>query len=245
MKELDEYRIDWIFEITRKCRCKCEFCLRGNPQNKQMEPFAFRRMIERMDVDNIFITGGEPLLNIPILRELLSFDLGMIGFITSGNIPKNTWNEVCDVLYMLKSNAFEFFMEKSIDKFHPKNNGFFWEAEDEWGFEFSGRDNLRSKEQIFMGRAQYGRDMEEYLFDTDTDDSLQLYVNVDGDVYPSCDLSYAFQRKYKKQLCLGNAINDSKEQIIKNYFDLTNGCGGKLIANNDGYKIEIEEYANN
>ncbi len=240
---ISNLNLEWMFEITRKCRCNCQFCLRGNSQNKSMDAYTFRHIIDRMNCDNIAITGGEPLLNTDILREMRCIRTSMFSFITSGNIPRGTFDEVLESLMMIKNNCFDAFFEHSVDVHHPKSSlisDFFYKAEN-WGIVFSSRDNLKyGHDPIRMGRSDWGKDVEQQLsaIESEYNDFITLYVTIDGFVYPSCDLSYAFMRKFKKQLCLGNAINDSIESIMRNYYTLTNGKRGILIANEDGFYIK-------
>ena len=70
--------INLVVEVTRRCKLKCAHCLRGPAQNKDMDAFFFRNVIERFTNSELFnvgcltLTGGEPLLNISVLKECLS-----------------------------------------------------------------------------------------------------------------------------------------------------------------------------
>jgi hypothetical protein len=58
---------------------------------------------------------------------------------------------------------------------------------------------------------------------------------------PSCDMSYSMQKRFKNQLCLGNAFTQSLETIQENYHNLINGKSSLLLMNEDSWSIK-EKY---
>ncbi len=81
-------------EVTRKCQFNCDHCMRGDAQNVDMQPYMVDAFLDQ--TAGIFIasfTGGEPLLNIKIMRYFLDevkkreIPLGGIDYITNGMEP--------------------------------------------------------------------------------------------------------------------------------------------------------------
>ena len=54
-------------------------------------------------------------------------------------------------------------------------------------------------------------------------------------------MSYSMQKRFKKQLCLGNAFTQSLETIQENYHNLINGKSSLLLMNEDSWSIK-EKY---
>ena len=97
-----------------------------------------------------------------------------------------------------------------------------------------------------MGRAYYNgvgsKSAEEYLpsLDAEDCDTPTLLINVHGDIYVGCDWSYAAQKRFKKEVCLGNAITDSVETIESNYRELCKR-GTKVVFSEVEVTFENEE----
>jgi hypothetical protein len=71
-------------------------------------------------------------------------------------------------------------------------------------------------ELIGMGRALGYREVEINLQKSEYLDELQIYVNINGDIFPSCDLSYEFMDKYKGTVIwLGNVQTHTFEQYTE------------------------------
>lgn len=59
-------------EVTRRCNMSCAHCLRGDAQNADMPKAIINKFVEGLEerayINNIVFTGGEPALNVPIMR---------------------------------------------------------------------------------------------------------------------------------------------------------------------------------
>lgn len=204
---------------------RCEHCLRGDAENKSMDGDSFRNIVDKYSIDNLTITGGEPLLNKEVLRELNSMEFSILWFATSGAIPKTSVQEVIEFILDRKNRSWEeFSFSISTDYYHKGEQlsriYHFLDQLELYGIEYSKKDNFKyGGTPIYMGRGvnNGGRELKISL---DIEDA-ELYINVDGDIYPSCDLSYEFQREFKGDLCLGNAFKDSLEAIEEAYVRLT------------------------
>lgn len=61
-------------EITRKCNMKCDHCLRGNAENINMTMKTIEPLLSRtMQINTLTFTGGEPTLNIPLMKKILDY----------------------------------------------------------------------------------------------------------------------------------------------------------------------------
>lgn len=64
------------FEVTRKCLQECKFCMRGKAQNIDMskevvDALFFNSNYQITDIDTLFFSGGEPLLNPSIIEYII------------------------------------------------------------------------------------------------------------------------------------------------------------------------------
>lgn len=86
-----------IIETTRRCNMSCEHCLRGEPQNRDIDVDTIRKFLLTNNVNYISIitfTGGESTLNLQAIRSFmqickdLNVDVGSFYIATNGkNIP--------------------------------------------------------------------------------------------------------------------------------------------------------------
>lgn len=242
------YEFDWVVETTRKCLLKCEHCLRGPSQNKFMDAFAFRQAVKNMNINKIHLTGGEPLLNIPVLESILCTNISIFTVITSGILPKNKMSQIVDALINIKNQKWmEYYISFSNDRYHNNQAALnFADLLNSYGFDIDFRPQFRDVYRIInMGNAHKNQigwaDSKNYLFGHDDDDCTTLMINVEGDVYPSCDMSYSMQKRFKNQLCLGNAFTQSLETIQENYHNLINGKFSLLFMNENSWSIK-EKY---
>lgn len=71
-----------IFEITRQCNFSCDFCLRGEQENKEMEKETINNILSKIkSIKTITISGGEPTLVSP---QLISY---IVNRLKANNIP--------------------------------------------------------------------------------------------------------------------------------------------------------------
>lgn len=88
------YKYDEVsIEVTRKCNNRCEFCMRGEPQNITID----NRYIDKFfydieDVETIFLTGGEPFLEPSKIEYIVDsiinkkFKIKFFSIVTNGTI---------------------------------------------------------------------------------------------------------------------------------------------------------------
>ena len=109
-------------EITRNCTLNCEHCLKGEKENKNMSVETINNIFKDIkNINTLLLTGGEPLINIKLLQELVSIindnktTISTIGIITNGTIYSKKHIEVLKSLKELCNN-FQFYL--SSDLFH-------------------------------------------------------------------------------------------------------------------------------
>lgn len=63
------YIRDLILEVTRRCNMICRHCMRGNMQPIDMSTKVVDRLLDSVEsIGSVTFTGGEPLLNVPLIR---------------------------------------------------------------------------------------------------------------------------------------------------------------------------------
>lgn len=208
-------------EITRKCNMNCAHCLRGETQNKNMTDRTIDRIFEILRYEEhsigiLSITGGEPTMNMhAILRiyqnlRIRKISLDTFYMVVNGlHIPKTFFNlikkyisfcnvpEGCGVLC-------------SKDYYHDnipeENRNKLQQFAEENGINYYDK-TCTDTTVLSMGNGVgWNNDYVEInrysLFDDDINEG-NLYVSCNGNVYPSCDLSYDVM-KNNKDLLLGN-----------------------------------------
>ena len=84
---------DLYLEVTRFCTLKCEHCLRGDSEKKNMSIETLENILKDVHrIDTLLLSGGEPFINIKVLEELprliekYQIEINRIGIITNGTI---------------------------------------------------------------------------------------------------------------------------------------------------------------
>lgn len=147
----NKYMIDTlVLEITRDCTCECDHCLRGNKEDIYM-PKTFLSYVfgdnRIKEINNITFTGGEPSLNVPMIKKTLELCMQKkipvrSVFIATNGLQNqmelisvmNEWLNYCmqccgyrpnhpaykwrDVTDYLEEEPFS--LSCSIDQFHPE-----------------------------------------------------------------------------------------------------------------------------
>lgn len=108
-------------EITRACTLKCEHCLRGENRNEYMSLKTLNNIFKDIKkIDRLLLTGGEPLLAISQLEEIIrlikenSIKINSILIITNGTVLND---RVIKVLKELSSLS-NLIIKVSYDVFH-------------------------------------------------------------------------------------------------------------------------------
>lgn len=108
-------------ELTRSCTLKCEHCLRGENRNEYMSKETINKVFKDIKkINRLLLTGGEPLLAVNQLEEIIrlikekNIEINSILIITNGTVLNDR------VIKALKelSELSELIIKVSYDVFH-------------------------------------------------------------------------------------------------------------------------------
>ena len=109
-------------EVTRNCTLECEHCLRGNKEIKDMDLITLENSLKDVkEINTLLLTGGEPLLNIKVLKTLpklidkYNILINNISIITNGTVASLNHVSALQTLCE-KCNSFDLIL--SSDLFH-------------------------------------------------------------------------------------------------------------------------------
>lgn len=201
------YIQDLVLEVTRRCNMACEHCLRGDAQNLDMPSKMVDEVLKYCEsIGTVVFTGGEPSLNIPLIRyffeqaEKKGKLPGSFYVVTNGKenqyelaaellkwYPKMEEKELCGV-------------SLSIDTYHEPQNVYSNEMEYVRALSFYNTDketptSERYPERYIIpeGRAANWGEGKRKLNESITfeDDRIEmLYVSANGNLIGDCDFSY-------------------------------------------------------
>jgi hypothetical protein len=195
-------------EVTRQCNMACGHCMRGETQNVSMSTEVIDALLEDVSsINSVTFTGGEPSLNIPIIRYFLEqckryrIEIGYFYIATNGKRVTDEFISVLMDLYIYCDDGEDGFnrLEVSRSQWHEL------EGQDEDGIErlkvlrfASEREKLTDSNILVNdGRATYygGREIVE-VDEIDINDCL--YINAMGDVIlTDGNISYESQEDRK------------------------------------------------
>lgn len=207
--------------MTRRCNMECEHCLRGDAQNKDitrgiLENFLLDNEIEY--ISTVTFTGGEPSLNIRAIEDFMNIcgkaeiEVESFYVVTNGKKVTDKFILVLMELWLFCSRNDISAVEVSRSQWHE------YEEQDEDGIKklqilkFARERNMLDPKRIInegrgvewnQGSGYKGQTIEPK--DHIDPDDQEVYLNVNGDILSSCDLSYKSQEKHK----LGN-VKDTK-----------------------------------
>lgn len=227
-----------MIEVTRKCNMKCAHCLRGPAQclslKKNIIPNIFHDITY---IDSIQFTGGEPMLALYQMREIIKYilendiEIGSFWFKTNGTIFSEAILKHFEKLFNIAGVAELCVIDFSFDQFHDKKkmkalDQFFY-MEDIYPFikisENSNSDFKNIDSVIKEGRAkrlpQYKiREFRKpyyysgwYPEDHENYPENFVYVSSNGNVISECNLSYSNIDKFS----FGNVVNEYLVDIVK------------------------------
>lgn len=114
-----------IIEMTRRCNAQCMHCMRGDAQDKDISIETINNIFknddhEIVDIDNLFLTGGEVFLS-----QTLEY---LLNYLTENNIKVNhlgicinglVYNySAIDLLNILFTRGVDVYLETYDDQFH-------------------------------------------------------------------------------------------------------------------------------
>lgn len=235
MTKLNVYNA--IFEVTRRCNLCCEHCLRGEAQNLDMSKETVDKALDCIEsIGSLTFSGGEPPLNLPIIRYIFSelrrreIPLGSFYIVTNGianqmelahllleNISYCNEPELCGAAIskdIFHDNEYE--AETS-----PLHYLTICNKDKEMGDFYGGRgiirrgraasngfgDRTENPSIDFDGNAEYNENTDCIYLDG------EFYVSAAGEICADCDLSYEMMKDYSVTTIddLPQLIEDLKE----------------------------------
>lgn len=219
-----------IIEVTRKCNMTCAHCLRGTAQNKEIKKETISKFLLNNKIEyisTITFTGGEPSLNTQAIKDFIlickenNIEVGNFYIATNGKQENEEFLRACLDLYLFCSDNEMSQVQVSRSDFHN-------EQDENWIKKLSclkfanERENINYEMVISEGK---GKELNELNGTIDTarkikpepltleEDHIEgeIYLNVNGDICTSCDLSYIRQNKLK----IGNVYEQSLIEMIK------------------------------
>lgn len=220
-----------VIEITRKCNAFCQHCLRGNAQNKNISNDTIDKMLEGVTyISMVTFSGGEPTLAVDRIRYFLEvckerdIEIGNCFMYTNGMIASRELVSVLTDLYAYCTDNEATSLIISRDVYHQEAIEDVSEADKLYkslSFYRNQEQSDRHDPQLLIneGRAMGlgGRDayLSELVVGEDDDGNPEtvegtVFVNVNGDIISSCDMSYESQEKNK----MGNVHEQSLCKIL-------------------------------
>lgn len=218
---------DLALEITRKCNMKCNHCLRGDAENINMTMKTIEPLLSRtMQINTLVFTGGEPTLNIPLMKKILNYckihtiPVLNIYIVTNGKVVSDNflrtmidWYAYCiesndggmpDIsgLSLSKDIYHEYIPEENINKLKA------FALFDEGHYRDFNKYPVLDRGRGANIANNINRSITaEFSVLPNNDGSIQIddvtYVSAKGDILADCDLSYDTMPNYT----LGNTKN--------------------------------------
>ena len=112
--------------ITRRCNLSCEHCLRGDAQNIDIKNDYIEKLFSFVgEVHTLFVTGGEPSLNIPAFQYIIDSAIRNRVVIDHVNITTNGFTDNLKVFFELIERLQSYcvhpehsVVSMSVDKYH-------------------------------------------------------------------------------------------------------------------------------
>jgi organic radical activating enzyme len=228
---------DLIIEITRKCNMSCNHCLRGEPQNKDIDFKYIDTLLDKTrEINCVVFTGGEPSLNPEAINYFVEGcekrGIYLSHFFIATNTKEVTEKFLMSILklYCYCDNKNFCMIGISNDQYHEidENNKELLKAFKFARYRYTNRDDT---EKIYVRRGaeliNQGRYKENYNNGTDLELSpisiedesdgrieSNIYLNCNGNIINGCDWSYKNQNSPKRIIC---HVDDLGIESIINY----------------------------
>ena len=216
-----------VLELTRRCNLKCEHCLRGNAQNKDIDTNVIKQFFDMNNIKHIndlTFTGGEPCLNPKAMIEIVNhieatgIGIGLFYMATNGTVFDY---RMIEPLYKLHDMVWEHNGEENLfnlmiseDEYHENEGRVIHPA---WGLINHGtKRGPEYKHVMAEGRGKVlnpqGMKVKEYdwIWDDEGDrmDEGMIYINALGMIVKDCDYSYTTQKKRTIGHCLSKKLKE-------------------------------------
>lgn len=224
-----------FIEITRRCKSNCSYCLRGEQQNLDMSKEIMDKIFAyASEVDELMITGGEPLMAVDALsnlHEVISkkkVKIGHFRIVTSLNgFDAEKSFAILDKFHAISSEPMLDHVEAPSDsdskKMNDKRRELISDIAEKHPYAFIRNDvhgfPTSTFQSCFIDSGKYAGKQEsfnpKYLNGFDIEGETvwsDVYVSSNGNVVTSCDLSYDLIDN--DLINFGNVTKQSIESII-------------------------------
>ena len=195
-----------IIELTRKCNMACSHCLRGDAQNIDIKKEYITNLLENIKyISIVSFSGGEPSLNIGAIKyfieeaKRLNVDVGNFYIATNGKKITDEFILTIIELHLFCSENEISVVEGSNDYYHIEDSKQNYNKLKCLSF-FKLRDEKDGEKRFMINEGRYkenygdGRELTIYqLTIEDNRVDGEFYLNVNGDIIRSCNLSYENQ----------------------------------------------------
>lgn len=238
-------------EITRKCNFKCEHCMRGEAQNIDMPEEMVEKILENyFSIYHLEITGGEPLLNISLIKKIFEtleknkIGVKLINITTNGSIRSKDFADIINQY----SSRYNIEINYSSDVFHKlqlEN----WEEEidksvkfyKEYGIVLKDLENPASYEILsYNGRA---KNLKGQIKRFKWDEKLHMVTFIDSKYFyeiPESSLYYSANGNI--YLSSMHSFDDVDNENIGNVMDESKNIIDMIFYWNRKYPITEREY---
>lgn len=203
---------DLILEVTRRCNMCCDHCLRGCAENMDMKKETVDKVLDSVDeIGTITFTGGEPTLNLPVIRYFFeeaekrgklpySFFIATNGKENQLELaklllewfPKMEDPDVCGVTVSrdifhedIEENYLKGLSFCNSSKDLSKEKEYKWVLNRGRAYEFGIGENNRKIRELYY----------EFYPDIDECSIEQMYVSADENILGDCDLPFKEQEE--------------------------------------------------
>lgn len=215
-------------EITRRCNMVCAHCMRGDPENLDINHQHIRSLLKHVThVHRLTITGGEPSLNPKairyILKQLKSFNIHVYDFyiVTNGSISSmsDQFISVCSDLFDYQENKdleeHSHMLELSDDRFHDKTLHEKVTAKLRLYPFFGTRGQSQNIYLFKEGRCTTGEQNKVHHIYLTSENYVygDIYLNAKGNILGNGNLSY--QRQLENELCHVNKLREYLKTTLR------------------------------
>lgn len=240
--------LDLVLEITRRCNQRCEHCLRGPAQRKDMSSEIVEALFRtEFATSTLTFTGGEPSLNSELIYEIAyclrdsSSTASYFWVKTNAKVFKpqfvaalcelQSFVEEEDLCVLTVSNDF-YHLDNSYvrEKYKELELPFYQDSEQKEDYRNLINEGLAQTNGIGTRDLTKSKIITDYYY-YDKEDILDIdeivYINAIGDVVLNCDYSYHTQKQEK----IGNILEEDLLSILIRSLDPENEDYEDLISN--------------
>jgi organic radical activating enzyme len=199
-------------EVTRRCNIACDFCLRGESQNKNIDVKYIDILLDQVYRINHFCpTGGEPSLNVDAIKyfinacKIRNLTIEDFYIATNGININEAFIESCLELYELSRSKHLCGVQVSNDIYHINEKMYddsllkklpFYSKRTYDGSNLGNGDRIHREGRFATNKNAKIKSAARPVTSVGVFDSNPIYLNVNGKIINGCDWSYYNQNKH-------------------------------------------------